>query len=237
MQIAGKCSPERDALAAASDRGFDAVELHLGSWDGDVAAATDAVAAAAVEAVAVHTPHATPDDADAFRRADRLAAELDAYLVVHSQYANHVHVPDLEAIGFESAHGYENNPGASVRHLEATVLDAGHDLVLDTAHLYTATADYLAATERLLADWGDQMPVVHLCDSTLTDDGLGFGRGEMAMGDLSRLLKREYDGVSASDGRERTDGSSDERSEYDGVVVLEVPLPDQADAIRRFESY
>jgi sugar phosphate isomerase/epimerase len=185
MTVAGKCSPTPDALAAARDRGFNTVELHLGSWDGDVADATDAVADDAVDAVSVHTPHATPDDRETFRRADRLAAELDASLVVHSQYANHVHVPDLAAVGFESPHGYENNPGASVRHLEAMILSRGHDFVLDTAHLYTAAADYLAAVERLLADWRDRIPVVHLCDSTLTRDGLAFGDGEMAMSDLS----------------------------------------------------
>ena len=195
MDLVGKCAPDPDALDAAAARGFDRVELYLPATPDDVGATAATVQRAPVDAASVHTPHAVPEDGDAFRRADDLATRLDAYLVVHSQYAQHTHTPQLEAHGFEAPHGYENNPGASVFHLERQLFDPGHELVLDTAHLYAAEAGYLEALERLLTTYGDRIPVVHLTDGTRTRDGLAIGRGDIDLETTVQLLERHYDGV------------------------------------------
>lgn len=215
--VAGKCRPEPDALAELEKLGFDAVELqlltdHLDAFERSLAA----VRRSDLDAVSVHTPHVTSPEADSLRLADAFAVELDATLVVHSQYLQHVHVPELEERGFESAYAYENNPGSSGYHVENLILEAGHDLVLDTAHLYMAERRYLPSLEALLRDHVEDVPVVHLSDSTRRRDGLRFGAGEADLEGTSKLLKRLYD----------------------GVVVLEVHPPTaQADARERFSAY
>ncbi|GGL55465.1 sugar phosphate isomerase/epimerase family protein [Halocalculus aciditolerans] len=216
MQVAGKCPPTREALRRSADRGFDAVELHLPLDVVEEGAETLAarVEASPVSAVSVHTPHVLPGEHGPLRVADALAVELDAYLVVHTQYSNLTHVPELEGAGFEAAHGYENPPGASVRHLTNLVLDQGHGLVLDTAHLFMAHPDYLTEFQMLLDRHGGRIDVVHLTDSTATRDGVPFGEGDIEMATLCRLVK----------------GS------FDGAVVLEVMPDHQRNALRRFRE-
>ncbi|WP_313692163.1 sugar phosphate isomerase/epimerase family protein [Halorarum halobium] len=215
MRVIGKCPPDLEELRAAADDGFEAVELHLPRrYLADPTAISDAVADSPVEVASVHTPHVTADEFGLIERTDDLASALDAYLVVHSQYLQPMHVPELAALDL-SRFGFENNPGTSVRHLEATVLDRGHDLVLDTAHLYMAHADYVARTESLLETHGDAIRVVHLTDSTPTADGVPFGEGEMDMAALTRVL----------------------RARFDGDVVLEVMPEHQRSALRAVERY
>lgn len=216
MQVAGKCRPTRETLAAAAKRGFDAVELYVtpALLETGIATLAETVRASPVAVCSVHTPHVLPSEHGPLRAADRLARALDAYLVVHTQYANMTHTEELAAAGFEAPHGYENQAGASVRHVETQVLEPGHELVLDTAHLFMAHADYLSRFEALLAAYGERIGVVHLTDSTAETDGVPFGEGELAMEALSRALKERYD----------------------GVVVLEVMPHAQADALARFEA-
>ncbi|GAD52295.1 hypothetical protein MBEHAL_1055 [Halarchaeum acidiphilum MH1-52-1] len=216
MQVAGKCRPTRESLIAAADRGFDAAELYVTPDVLDVATErlAERVRASSISACSVHTPHVLPSATGPLRAADRLARALDAYLVVHTQYANMTHTPVLAEAGFAAEHGYENQAGASVRHVEAQVLRRGHELVLDTAHLYMAHADYRERFRALLDAYGDRIRVVHLADSTRETDGLAFGAGEMAMDDLARTLK----------------------GHFDGTVVLEVMPAEQADALAHFEA-
>lgn len=216
MQVAGKCPPTPDALRATAERGFDAAELHLPRelLEGGVEPLVEAVEASSLSAVSVHTPHVTPGEHAVFREADALAVALDAYLVVHTQYGGLTHVPEFERVGFDADYGYENPAGASVRHVKHLVLDEGHELVLDTAHLFMAHADYLTELEKLLRRHEDCVSVVHLTDSTVTRDGLPFGAGEMEMPTTARLVK----------------------DEFDGTVVLEVMPDHQTDALRTFED-
>jgi sugar phosphate isomerase/epimerase len=212
MNLVGKCPPSPAKLDAAANRGFDSVELHLRPADLDDVATTAArVEQSPVSAASVHTLHARPDDPAPFRQSNALADRLDAYLVVHSQYAQHTHTEQLDAYGFTAPYGYENNPGMSVHSLRNLLLDRGHDLVLDTAHLYMAEPAYLDALSGLLRDYGDRIQVVHFTDSTSLEDGLAFGDGDIP-------LKRTADVLDAH---------------FDGAVVLEVMPDDQADARRR----
>ncbi|WP_135304060.1 sugar phosphate isomerase/epimerase family protein [Haloarcula amylovorans] len=211
MHLLGKCPPDPDELAAAAKRGFDGVELHLRPEHlEDVTATAETVERSPVDAVAVHTLHARPDEERPFRRSDELASRLDALLVVHSQYALHTHIDDLEAYDFAAAYGYENNPGASAFHLENLVFRRGHSLVLDTAHLYLSESNYEEALTVLLRDHGDRIPLIHFNDATRTEDGLAFGDGEMDLERTAHLLSERYD----------------------GPVVLEVMPDAQADARR-----
>ncbi|ACV10641.1 Xylose isomerase domain protein TIM barrel [Halorhabdus utahensis DSM 12940] len=215
--VAGKCAPEPAALAAAADRGFDAVELYLERQHLDALEETvQVVEDAAVSAASVHTPHVTPEEHEYYELTDRLAVELDAYLVLHSKYVMHVFAPEVEAIGFDAAHGHENNTGASVMHLEEMILARDNGLVLDTAHLYTAEREYHDALAYLLSTYPDQIGLIHLTDSTRRDDGLPFGDGEI---DLEATVRAIRD------------------SAFDGPIVLEVSQDAQADALAVFEDY
>lgn len=196
INLVGKCPPDADSLEAAASRGFDRVELYLERSDlEDVDATARVVERSPVEAATVHTPHVPPEDAGPFQQADALARALDAVLVVHSKYAQHTDTELLASHGFEAPHAFENNPGASTFHLRNLLFEAGHDLVLDTAHLYTAEVAYLDALEHLLAAHGDRIPVVHLNDATRTTDGLAVGDGEMDLAATTRLLDRAFEGI------------------------------------------
>lgn len=216
MIVAGKCPPEADAFRAAADRGFEAVELylereHLESVE-DIAAAVEA---SAIEVVSVHTPHVSLAESEYLNETDRLAVALDAFVVVHSSHLNHVDIPDVEALDLRAAYGYENKTGVSVRHLKHVILEPGHDLVLDVAHLFMAEADYLTGIEFLLTEYGDQIRLVHLCDSTPVQDGLKFGAGDMDIRATTRLLDRHFD----------------------GTVILEVMPADQTAALAALSGY
>lgn len=216
MIVAGKCPPEPRELQAADDRGFDHVELYLELRHlNDLEATRRAIEQSDVSVTSVHTPHVSLDGKRYLSRADRLAASIDAYLVVHSQHLLHTHIPELEELGFDAPYGYENNPGASSRFVENTILDRGFDLVLDTAHLFLAEETYVTTIDRLLDRYPARIPVIHLNDATLTQDGHAFGEGVMDLRRLARLLKRRFD----------------------GTLVLEVLPDDQADALDRFTDY
>ena len=196
MLIAGKCPPEPDALAAVADRGFEVVELYLEKDHLEsVVECAAAVEASAVEAVSVHTPHVPLAEAEYLHRTDRLAVALDAFLVLHSGHLNHVDTPELETLDLTATYGYENKTGVSVRHLRHMILEPGHSLALDVAHLFMAETDYLTAIEYLLTEYGDRIGPVHLCDSTPVQDGLAFGAGEIDIGAVCRLVGRHFDGT------------------------------------------
>ncbi|PSP72563.1 xylose isomerase [Halobacteriales archaeon QS_3_64_16] len=216
MTVAGKAPAEPDELDRAVARGCDAIELYLErSHLEDVEATIELLEAVDIEVASVHTLHVPIDEPEWLHRSDRLADALGAYLVVHSNRIVHTFTPDLEALDFRSAYGYEHNPGISERHIRGTILDPGHELVLDTAHLYMAERDYLSVTEQLLREFGDQVRVVHLCDSSLQEDGLGFGDGSIDMRTLSELIGQYFE----------------------GILVLEVMPDRQREARERLRSY
>lgn len=209
MIVAGKCPPTVDELQAASERGFDAVELHLTTENLDAMEETTAACRdAPVEIVSVHTPHVDLTQLEYVQRANDLADALDATLVVHSTKIPLSNVGVLNRIDITVPHGFENSTGHSVHFLRNVLFDEGRSLVLDTAHLYTAEADFFPALEHLLSEYGDSIPVVHCCDGTKTTDGLAFGTGTMDMERVISVLDENYD----------------------GIVVLEVMPDEQADA-------
>lgn len=196
MIVAGKCPPEPNALAAAADRGFEVVELYLERHHLESVEETIEIAVNSdVEVVTVHTPHVPLAEQKYLDRTDRLAAACDAYVVFHSRYVNHVDTADVEKLTLQSPYGYENKTGVSARHLRHMVLRPGHDLVLDVAHLFMAEEKYHHEIESLLMEYGDQIKIVHLCDSTPTQDGLPFGAGEIDMEATARLLNRHFEGT------------------------------------------
>ena len=217
LTLVGKCEPEPAALRAAAERGFDAVELyleraHLDDFETTVAAVRDGPVAVAT----VHTPHVTPDETGYYELADDLAVALDAYLVLHSKYVLHAFAPEIEAIGFDAPHGHENNTGASVMHLEEMILAEETDLVLDTAHLYTAERDYQSALQYLFKTYSGRIGAVHLNDGTRRKDGLPFGAGDIDLRATVETIRE---------------------SAFTGPVVLEVSQDAQAIARETVASY
>lgn len=218
MMVAGKCPPEEEELRAAKQRGFESVELylekrHLDSFDETL----ESCRTAEVEIVSIHTPHVTIHEKGYFEKAGELAEELDAFLVFHSQFLHHVNIPELERdVSINADYGYENNPGISAHAIENLILGRGHRMVLDTAHLYIAEKDFSTALEQFLDNHSDMIGVVHVCDSTKLEDGLGFGEGEI---DMERTCKA----IAGSD--------------YDGPVVLEVMPEGQTEALEKWRDW
>lgn len=216
ITVAGKSPPEIDELEHALSQGLNNIELylertHLSEPDETV----ELLENSDVTVVSVHTPHVPIDEPEWLRRADEIADALDSYLVVHSSRIIHTFIPELEQLDFVSDYGYENNPGISERHIQNVILNQGHEFVLDTAHLYMAEEEYISITEKLLQEFSERIRYIHLCDSSLTRDGLGFGEGSMDMATLSRVVGQHFD----------------------GTVVLEV-MPDvQAEARDRLQTY
>jgi sugar phosphate isomerase/epimerase len=196
ITVAGKAPPESDELQRASAQGFDFIELYIEQTHlQDIDATISNIEQSAVEVVSVHTPHVPIDEPEWLRRSDELAYELDAYLVVHSNRIIHTFIEDLEELKFQSDYGYENNPGVSERHIRSMILDQGHEFVLDTAHLYMAESDYITKVKQFLKRDKAQIKVIHLCDSNLTKDGLGFRDGNMDMKELAQIIGESFKGV------------------------------------------
>lgn len=217
MIIAGKCPPEKEELEAAKNRGFENVELylerkHIDNYHESLRNCRNTD----VNIVSVHTPHAYPDEDGYFEGAGHLAKELDAKLVFHSKYVHHYNIPDLEEMNIASEYGYENNPGVSVFALENLILGRGHKLVLDTAHLFIGEEDFVSALKHFVNHRASKIQVIHLCDSTYTQDGLGFGEGDIDMKKTSRIISK---------------------SKYDGILVLEVMPEHQKDALEKFTEW
>jgi len=218
MEVVGKCPPEPEELEKAQQRGFEKVELYTQKKHFDnIDETLETVRSSEVEVVSVHTPHVHIDDDKAyFWLADYLCSKIDAYLVFHSQYIHHTLIPKLEEMDIKSEYGYENNPGCSIRHVEENILKEGHEMVLDTAHLYMAEKNYVEEIERILEEYGDQINLIHLCDSTKEEDGLAFGKGEMDMEKTAQVI---------------------DNSEFEGTLVLEVMPKDQKEAREKLEEY
>jgi sugar phosphate isomerase/epimerase len=216
MIVAGKCPPTADELRAASDRGFDAVELHLSTDDLDAMEETTAVCRAApVEVVSMHTPHVDLDELEYVQRANDLCERLDATLVVHSTKIPLSNIDRvLDRIDITVPHGFENSTGHSLHFVRNVLFDEGRSLVLDTAHLYTAEEAYCSILEDLLAEYGNSIPVVHCCDGTKLTDGLAFGTGTM---DMERVMATLHEN-------------------YDGILVLEVMPDEQEDALEMWRG-
>lgn len=218
MIVAGKCPPEEDELEAAKERGFENVELylkkkHLDNFEESLKNCRESE----VEIVSVHTPHVTLEESKYFDKAGALAEKLDAYLVLHSQYVHHFNIPALEEkTDISVSYGYENNPGISTYAIENLILGRGHDLVLDTAHLFIGEREFGIALNHFVNHRDDRIGVIHLCDSTATDDGLGFGEGDMDMEKTCKMISR---------------------SSYEGVVVLEVMPEYQEEALEKWKKY
>lgn len=219
MIIAGKCPPEPEELRETYEKGFENIELYLEREHLDQIEKTkESIRDSGLNVVSIHTPHAHIDDEkNYFSLADQLANELDAYLVIHSQHMHHINIPQLEALSLDSERGYENNPGISKRYLEESILNLDHNLVLDVAHFYMAHPEnYIQKTEEILEAYSDEINLIHLCDSTTVEDGLAFGTGEMNMEKISQII---------------------DRSDFDGILVLEVMPQHQEEAREKLDTY
>lgn len=217
MIVAGKCPPGKDDLEAAQGRGFKHIEIYLEKRHLDRFKETlENCQESDINIATVHTPHLGIEEKEYFLKADELAQQLDARFVFHSKKILHTAIPEVEGFGLESEPAFENQPGSSIRHIKQTILNQDHNLTLDTAHLYMATENYIEETKELIQSYNEQIPVIHLCDSTQLEDGVGFGEGEMDMEKLCQLIND---------------------SGFDGVVVLEVMPNQQEDAFEKWKSY
>lgn len=215
LQLSGKFRPtDEEQRERISNSDFETAELYLEPSDlEDLSEVKEGIDEADVDVSVVHTPHVTKEEIEYLKKTDQLAVENDAYMVFHSKYIPPNEVSDVEdEINFEADYGHENQSGTSKRHLEATIFEPGHDFVLDTAHIYCATEDYLETTEGLLEDYSDRTGVVHLCDSLRDEDGLAFDHGEMD-------IEATYQVIADSD--------------YEGPVTLEVDGEYQEDALEK----
>lgn len=196
MILSAKRVPTIDSLENAANEGFDHVELFLDTHHLDNLEATITIAReASIDVIAVHTPHVALSGREYFIKTGHLADALDAFVVFHSQFLHHSHVAELEELEITAPYGYENNPGASMRHFKHMIIDKGHNFVLDIAHLYMAESNYIEMSHDLIKEYPGKLQVIHLCDSTAHDDGLAFGDGYVNIEEISKIIKESYNGI------------------------------------------
>ncbi|MFB6145834.1 MAG: TIM barrel protein [Candidatus Nanohaloarchaea archaeon] len=94
------------------------------------------------------------------------------------------------------------------------MIGRGENAVLDVAHLYIAENDFYSEFERILDN--EASKAVHLCDSTKTKDGLGFGDGELDMKKVCKII---------------------DDSSFNSIFVLEVMPEDQKDALEKWNKF
>lgn len=219
LQIAGKFRPTDDEQREmVSESDFENAEVYLTRSDLDNLSDTQrCIDNSGVNISTVHTPHVTADEKEYLKKADKLAVENDSYLVFDSISIplNNISFVE-EEIDFEADYGYENPAGGSKRHLESTIIEPGHDLVLDTAHLFCAHEDYLEQIDDLLNNYADRTGAIHLCDSFRDKDGVPFEEGEM---DMESTYQTILD------------------SGYKGPVILEVENSHQEEALEKCREY
>jgi sugar phosphate isomerase/epimerase len=206
MRLVGKSSPRQEEIRGVEGAGFDGMEVYLEREHLDTyERSCEALRETDLDIVSVHTPHVAKEEQGYIEDASRLAAEFDARLVFHSSL---IHVRDAlemgEGLEYEDV-AYENDFGYSRPAVENLILEQGYDLVLDSAHLYVASDSFYDDFEALL----EEASHVHLCDATVTRDGLPLEEGEIDVERMVTLLE----------------GSS--YVDADRPVVLEVMPPHQ----------
>lgn len=219
LQLSGKFRPTDDEQREMiSESDFENAEVYLARTDLDDLSYTQrCIDESDVNISTVHTPHVTADETEYLKKADELAVKNDSYLVFDSISIPLNNISFVEDdIDFEADYGYENPAGGSRRHLESTIIEPGHDLVLDTAHLFCAHENYLEEMEDILENYSDRIGTIHFCDSVRDKDGLPLGEGEMD-------IETTYNKIVESD--------------YEGSLVLEVPEIHQEEALQKCREY
>lgn len=196
MKLAGKCPPEPDKLKIVSDSGFERTELyttkdHLDTLDKTIQICKNAD----IEISSVHTPHVTEGDKEYLRKAITLADAFNARIVVDANPIPLDQLVELEennTLEYGSLdHGYENRTIHIKEDMIETVLETGHDMTLDTAHLYRNNPDtFKEEFTTLLDNYDEQISIVHLCDATPEEDHVQFTEGSMPLGFILQQYKQ-----------------------------------------------
>lgn len=218
MEVLGKCKPKKNILEELYSMGYDYVELYLTTElleDTEQLIKTCKNASISVESV--HSPHTnmgvTTTTTEQFQKADKLATELDATYLLHSNPFSTFSLiefyspTDITSDSF----CYENHPDVSRYMLENYLLGQGYPIALDIAHLYIAEENYLKIFEEFLHEYSSaEIPILHLADGTRIDDGLYFGEGEIDIETVFEIVAESYN----------------------GKVVLEIPTSDRSKALQ-----
>lgn len=164
----------------------------------------------------IHTPHVTYEDyQETIRLCDELAQELNASIVIHSSYVRPLMAnKEFNYNILESEYGIENHWGFSIPQIKRTIFDHNnHKLTLDVAHLYVTNPGlYQRNLSHILFEYPEQISQIHFCDATKQKDGLPIGLGNINM---KRTLRKIL------------------KSEYDGDIVVEVPVKEREKSIQR----
>jgi sugar phosphate isomerase/epimerase len=222
MKLASKVEPRSDRLKEAYQKGFEHTELYLTTEMLDKRDdIVDVCKRSRINIASVHTPHckAEQNPLPYYRKSDRLAKELDATLVIDSAPIGMSMMRDMVLPPSEisaQSYGYENNPSDSEHYIRVNHLGKGHRLILDTAHINMTEKEYLPFIEECLSIYSaEEIPVIHLADGTLNDDGVPLGDGTVDVPAIVNLIDK-YD--------------------YGGTVVLEVMQEHQEPAREIVES-
>lgn len=145
----------------------------------------------------VHTPHVNwPEDKELLQQSLLLAEVTNAQVCFHSSYISLLLADKINnELTFPTTYGYESQNGNSYEFIKNTVFNNDLPFVYDLAHFYTGNPkNYLATVEDLLSTYNNQITLVHVCDATLTQDGLPLGKGELPVKDTWNLLEEYYTG-------------------------------------------
>lgn len=194
--IYGKAPP--DEFEEWSQYSFNGFETHLKREDfDDFAQLKRLFQQYATDISVVHTPHVMwPEDKQLFQQSVSLAQLVGAQLCIHSSYVSPVKASEIDnELSISVTYGYESSLGHSYEFIENVVFTEDLPFVLDVAHFYTGNpSNYLDTVDDLLTRYGEQISLVHFCDSTTTVDGLPLGEGELPVDDLWELLQQKYYG-------------------------------------------
>lgn len=219
LTLCGKCPPNSAELSTIADYGFENVELYLTTDHlDDFEETVNTCQAADVNIAVVHTPHVMVDETEYLVGTNDLARRLDAdAIVAHSGVIEPKNADQVDAaVDWCRPTGYESNPGHSWEYIKNAFLDRGFDFTFDLAHVYIGEQeDFDEVFDRLVNSYGsERVPIVHVCDTTLLEDGLAFGEGVL---DLPQYIQ-------------------DLKENYEGIVTLEVLPRDQDEALSRWQE-
>lgn len=203
MEFLGKVEPDVEKMNEMYSWGFDAMELYLNREileQNSVSEIVSTCEQAEIEVEAVHTPHVdvTKPIKKYYQQTDEIANALEAILVLDSnpmstRYMHNVYTPE-EIISDQF--GYENDPSVSGYYLlNYHLAEMELPLVLDTAHSHMSDENILPTVEKAIANYKEQIPLVHLADGDILDDGHDFGDGTVPLRKVLQILEvYDYDG-------------------------------------------
>ncbi|MCK4429248.1 MAG: sugar phosphate isomerase/epimerase [Candidatus Aenigmarchaeota archaeon] len=193
--LIGKALLIKKDLEFVRNEGFEEIEIGLRKEDlENIHNIINLVESTGLKIISVHTPHCIVEDTDAFLKAAEVAKHFNALLVFHSNRIPITYTYKVfDKINYPKK-AAESNPGISLTAIENCILKNNYDFVLDLAHLFIASDNLMEDIKYLFENYKNQIKLIHLSDSTLIEDGLPIGGGNINLKEVVKFLDENYKG-------------------------------------------